>query len=217
MAGGLYFCNMRFPCLALCAGLWGAVMPMTALAQINISNGVPVTITVDAEMDNNFTVNVTDVDFGGIAATNASGETAEITIAPNGAIDETTGNTGTIARLVSDGAGSTQGILDIEGGLANQLVSIRYSNVQDLVCIAGCSGTPPDLIIARITDNATNQAGQWSVDDADPDGDSVPGQVMTNGSGEALVNIGVTLRTDNSGDPYQSGTYAGSVDVTLEY
>jgi hypothetical protein len=73
------------------------------------------------------------------------------------------------------------------------------------------------LIVSRITDNAADQTGVWSIDDADPDGDATPGQVTTDGSGAALVNIGVTLRTDGSGTPYPSGDYAGTFDVTLEY
>lgn len=185
-------------------------------AQVAINNGVPTTITVDAEMDNNFAVDVTDVDFGTIGVTNANGQIGELIMAPNGSLDETTGNTDPLARIVSSSGPGTAGILDIEGGLANQVLNIRYSNVQNLNCGA-CGGAPPVLIVSRITDNAADQTGVWSVDDADPDGDAIPGQVTTDGSGAALVNIGVTLRTDGSGNPYPSGNYAGTFDVTLEY
>lgn len=187
-----------------------------AMAQIAIDNGVPVTIPVEADMDNNFAVDVTDIDFGIIGATNAVGETGELIMAPNGNLDEASGNTDPVARIVSSSGPGTPGILDIEGALTNTLVYIRYSNVQNLTCSA-CGGSPPELIISQITDNAADQAGLWSVDDADPDGDAIPGQITTSGTGTALINIGATLRTDGSGTPYPSGTYAGSVDVTLEY
>lgn len=216
MAGGLYFYSMKQSHLILTfMGLLSLVSTQAA-AQTNISNGVPVTIPVDAEMDNNFAVDVTDIDFGTIGATNAVGEIGELIMAPDGSLDETSGNTDPVARIVSSGGPSTPGILDIEGALTDTLVYIRYSNVQNLTCGA-CGGTPPELIISRITDDAADQAGLWSVDDADPDGDAVAGQVTTSGTGTALVNIGATLRTDGSGTPYPSGTYAGSVDVTLEY
>lgn len=183
----------------------------------NIDNGVPTTIPVEARMDNNFAVDVTDVDIGTIAAINASGETATLTIAPNGTLDETTGNAGSRARLVSNGNDANPGTLDIAGGLTDQLVTIRYGNMQNLTCVSGCTGTPPALIIAAITDDSADQAASWSVDDATPDASATPGQFTTSGTGSATVNIGISIRTDGSGTPYPSGTYEGSFDVTLEY
>ncbi len=168
-------------------------------------------------MDNNFAVEITDVDFGTIGVSNASGQTGELIMAPNGSIDETSGNTAPVARIVSDGGSTTPGILDIEGALTDQLLTIRYSNVQNLTCTSGCGGAPPELIISEIVDDAANQAGHWSVDDGNPDGDAVPGQVQTSGTGTAIIQIGVSLRTDGSGTPYPSGQYEGSFDVTLEY
>lgn len=193
------------------------LIPCASMAQVAVSNGVPVMIAVDAEMDNDFAVNVTDVDFGTIAVTARSGQTGELIMSANGALDDVTGNSDPVARIISNGAGNTPGELEISGGLANQQVTIRYSNVVDMTCVSGCSGSPPDLIVSRIVDNAADQAALWSVDDADPDGDATPGLVTTNGAGEAIVNIGVSIRTENTDTPYQSGNYVGSFNVTLEY
>lgn len=188
----------------------------TPAGATSIDNGVPTTITVDASMDNNFSVDVTDVDFGTIGITNANGQTAELIMDANGTIDETTGNTGPQARIVSNG-GNAPGVLDIEGALSDQLLNIRYSNVQNLTCVSGCSGSPPALVISRIIDDATDQNGLWSVDDASPDASATSGQIMTSGTGTATVQIGVSIRTDGSGTPYPSGEYEGSFSVTLEY
>lgn len=216
MAGGLYFHSMKqIHLIVPVMGLLGLIATQVS-AQTNINNGVPVTIPVDAEMDNNFAVDVTDIDFGTIGATNAAGETGELIMAPDGSLDESSGNTDPVARIVSSSGPGTPGTLDIEGALANQVLTIRYSNVQNLTCGA-CGGAPPELVVSQITDDAADQAGLWSVDDADPDGDAIPGQVTTSGTGTALVNIGATLRTDSTNTPYPSGDYAGSFDVTLEY
>lgn len=189
--------------------------PFPLYAQVDIENGVPVTIPVDAEMDNNFSVDVTDIDFGVIAATNAIGETAELTITPGGSLDETTGNTGARARLVSNGGGRP-GTLDIESALADQTITIRYGNITNLTC-GTCAGTPPVLVVSRIADDAALQNGGWSADSGSSDGDAVPGRIQTGNDGAARINIGVTLRTDGSGTAYPSGTYVGSLEVTLEY
>lgn len=194
------------------------ILMLAGAAQaVDIENGVPTTIPVDASMDNNFAVIVTDIDVGTLAAMNAIGETAELTITPGGAIDDSNGSGGAKARLISSGSDSHPGTLDIEGALTSQQVTISYSNVRDLTCVSGCTGTPPKLIIAEITDDSGDQAALWSADDPSPDASATPGRFTTSGTGTATVNMGVTLRTDGSGIPYPSGNYEGSFDVILEY
>ncbi len=187
-----------------------------ALAQTAINNGVPVTIPVSAGMDNNFSVDVTDIDFGTIVLTSAAGETGELAMDTGGIFDES-GNTDPVARVLSRNPAGQPGILDIGGGLPDTTVYISYSNVQNLTCVSGCTGGNPDIIVARIGDNMPDQVGAWSVDDADPDGDAISGQGMTNGSGAITVNVGATLRTADTNAPYQPGDYEGSFDVILAY
>lgn len=187
-----------------------------AAAQTAISNGVPVTIPAAAVMDNNFAVNVTDIDFGTIVATSASGETGELAMDTAGVFDES-GNTDTVARVLSRNPAGQPGVLDIGGGLPDTMVFVSYGNVQNLTCVAGCAGANPDLIVARINDNMTTQAGSWDADDADPDGDAIAGQGMTDATGAITVNIGAALRTADTSDPYQPGDYEGSFDVILAY
>lgn len=191
-------------------------LPFVAWAQTAINNGVPTPVTVSAAMDNNFTVESTDVDFGTIMITSAAGETGELAMGTDGTLDDS-GNTDPIARLLSDAAAGQPGVLDITGGLPDTTVFIRYSNVVDLTCVSGCAGANPDIIVARIVDDMPSQSGAWSVDDADPDGDAIAGEGITDNTGAISLNIGVTLRTENTNDRYQSGDYEGSFDVTLEY
>ena len=209
--------NLSFARRAICTGLiliGFSVLPHAfAQAQVSIENGVPVTIPVDAEMDNNFSVLVTDIHFGTLGITNGNG-TATVTITTNGNIS--TQNNGDRARIVSKGDFSTHGILEISSALTNQAVHIRYSNIHDLTCDS-CTGTPPKLIITQITDNAAAQTGLWSSSNANPDASATNGIVTTNNNGEAVVNIGMTLKTDGGSQPYPSGTYVGTFDVTLEY
>lgn len=202
-------------CLCLAAAAFCAP-PYAARAQTAISNGVPTPVTVSAAMNNNFAVEATDVDFGTLMITSAAGETGELAMATDGTIDDS-GNTDPVARLLSDAAAGQPGILGLTGGLPDTTVFIRYSNVVDLTCVSGCVGVNPDIVVARIVDDMPGQPGAWSVDDADPDGDAVAGEGVTDGAGAITINIGVTLRTENTNDRYQSGDYEGTFDVTLEY
>lgn len=187
-----------------------------AVAQVAIDNGVPMPITVTAEMDNNFSVEQTDINFGVLALTTRAGQTGEITLDTDGSFDES-GNLDPVARIASRNPAGQQGILEIGGGLPDTVLTIRYENVQNLTCVAGCAGLNPDIVVARIFDDMPTQAGAWSVDDADPDGDATPGQGVTDGSGEITINIGAALRTADTSTPYQAGDYEGSFDVILEY
>ena len=187
-----------------------------AFAQTAINNGVPVQIPVTAAMDNNFAVDVTDIDFGDVALTSAAGETGELVMDTVGAFDES-GNIDPVARVSARAASGQPGVLDIAGGLPDTVLFVSYSNVQNLTCVAGCVGANPDIIISRIGDDMPDQAGAWSVDDADPDGDALPGRGVTSGTGTITVNIGASLRTADTSDPYQPGDYEGSFDVILAY
>lgn len=189
------------------------LMPTLAAAQTEIENGVPVTIAVDAEMDNNFSVLVTDINFGTLGATNGSG-TAKLTVTVDGDINTQT--SGPMARIVAKGNGVTPGILEISSALSHQALHIRYSNVQNLTCLS-CPGSPPPLEILEIFDNASAQAGRWSATDPAPDANATNGIVTTNNNGEASLRIGVTIGTNNAMQPYPTGVYSGTFDITLEY
>jgi hypothetical protein len=188
-----------------------------ARAQDAVDNGVPMPITVQTTMDNNFSVDVTDIDFGTIAVTSAPGEAGELIMDTDGTFDEATGNTDPVARIAARSGAGQPGILDISSSLPDTLLTVRYENVGNLVCVAGCLGANPEIVVSRIGDDMANQAGEWSIDDGNPDADATPGQAMTNGSGELTVNIGASLRTEDTNDRYQSGDYEGSFDVVLEY
>lgn len=187
-----------------------------AFAQVAISPGVPVQVPVAAVMNNSFAITVTDIDFGTVALSSRSSETGELVMDTDGTFD-TSGNTDPVARIAPRDAAGQQGIVAVGGGLPDTALFVRYSNVQNMVCVAGCVGANPEIVVARIGDDMPDQAGAWSVDDADPDGDAVPGQGMTDGGGAITFNIGATLRTADTNDPYQSGTYEGSFDIILEY
>lgn len=203
---------VRFTSFA--AALW--LVSGGALAQTAITNGVPVALPVVAGMDNNFAVDVTDIDFGTIVLTSASGETGELTMATDGSFDESA-NIDPVARVMAHNAAGQPGVLAIGGGLPDTVLFIRYGNVQNLTCSAGCTGSNPDIIVSRIEDNMPVQAGAWSADDADPDASAVAGQGFTDSSGALTVNIGASLRTEDTSDPYQPGDYDGSFDVILSY
>lgn len=187
-----------------------------AFAQVAIAPGVPTPVAVDAVMNNSFSITVTDLDFGAVALTSRTGETGELVMDTDGTFD-VSGNTDPIARIAPRDPAGQQGTVAVAAGLPDTLLSVRYVNVQNLVCVAGCAGANPEIVVARIGDDMPDQAGAWSVDDADPDGDAVPGQGMTDAGGAITFNIGATLRTADTNDPYQSGTYEGSFDVILEY
>ncbi len=167
-------------------------------------------------MDNNFAVDVTDIDFGSIVLTSATGETGELVMSTDGTFDES-GNTYPTARVLARNTTGQPGVLAIAGGLPDTMLFIKYSNVDDLTCVAGCMGANPEIVVSRIGDNMPDQAGAWSVDDADPDATAVSGQGMTDGAGALTVNIGASLRTEDTSDPYQPGDYEGSFDVLLSY
>jgi|GEM_PF-4223699 len=187
-----------------------------AAAQVPISNGVPTTVAASTTMDNNFSVDVTDIDFGTVVLTSAAGEAGELAMDTAGVFDES-GNTDPVARVLARLATGQQGILDVSGGLPDQALFISYSNVQNLTCVAGCVGANPDITVSAIGDDMATQAGSWSVDDADPDGDAVAGEGVTSATGTLTINVGASLRTANTNDPYQSGDYEGSFDIILAY
>ncbi len=58
----------------------------------------------------------------------------------------------------------------------------------------------PDL---TITDFVTNQP--------------TPAQFETNTAGELTILYGATLRTSGTSQPYQSGTYSGGFDITIDF
>lgn len=187
-----------------------------AAAQVGITNGVPTPVTAAATMDNNFAIDITDIDFGTIVITSAAGERGELAMDTAGSFDES-GNTDTVARVLARNAAGQQGVLDITGGLPDTVVYISYGNVENLTCVSGCAVANPDIIVSQIVDDMSAQAGSWSVDNADPDNDAITGQGLTDNTGALTVNIGATLRTDNTADRYQPGDYEGSFDVILAY
>lgn len=195
-----------------------------AVAQADVIDAqVAETLDICALIDNTFTSLVTDVDFETIGATSNTGEygCAIMAASAAGTIDE--GNaapcsaTDGIARIVSDDEEGTAGLIAIQaaGAFINQEVRLQFQVPTDTLT---CQGTSPPLYIGRlVTDQATTLA-VWDADDAAPNTDTIIGAADTDGTGALDIYIGAEIRTDDtSSAPYESGTCAGTFEVTLFY
>lgn len=196
-----------------------AIYSGTAHAQIDFEAGIPQTLDITAEVDNTITATITDPDMGtwGVIRSNAVGEQAILVLN----FDGTQGGTSSGAADAIEGGGGVAGVVDISGAFASTPVTVTLSNPVDLVCTL-CAGSSPTLDLYRIEANLTAPttgvagASNSVIDQVTPASNHV-GTATTTGAGALVFNIGARARTTVGSTPYESGAYAGTYDMILEY
>lgn len=227
-----------------------AVSSQEAQAQCAVTTAVtfdaevPETMNICATIDNTFTTQVTDIDFGVIGATNSDGSGGAtdtpgcLLMLPTaaGVIDESNASCGGVAvtdgrraRIVSSTGTGTLGLIDIlpNGAFVDQEVRLQFDVLNRTMTCAG-DGVAPDsahlLIHSLTSDQGTTAASWvWDTDLTTSNENAVIGADDTADStdpltaGSLAINIGAEIWTDGTGDVYESGTCQGSFNVTLFY
>lgn len=193
-----------------------------------INAEVPHTMQVCANIDNVFTADVTDLDFGTVGATHKTAEYGclVMTAGAAGTLDESNAcnvsAAGDRAQLVSDDQAGTAGFIDIAAGNAFNSQEVRM-----LIQVADeellCQGASPPLVIGELRSDQTTPA-VWEFDDGadvatrNTAADYGVGDTAVDGALE--IYIGGELRTDSTAADnlvYESGTCEGSFTVTMFY
>lgn len=152
------------------------------------------TFNATATVNNTITLTETQpLHFGTLYAKvgGGAGDVESLTMTPGGTI--TYGGTGTISKLISLG-GQTPGIIAISGMAATTTVNV-------------VSGTPVNL------SNGNPAVATFVLTVTD----DTAGTVTTDATGNATINVGGTITTQDTANTYQNGTYTGSYNVTVSY
>lgn len=184
-------------------------------AQFEMDGATPYTANVTAGVDNTADLVVTDVAFGVIGVTSDAVDTADLIMDPAGAITDDlgagVGGAGE-AHIVSETNTGTPGVATLSAGLANTQVFVYYRNLVDLTCGACLAPGNPDLVLEQIQDNLATP-GSYTKSTAT----SVTGIGTTDATGALSWNIGATIQTVATANPYETGTYSGKFDIMLTY
>lgn len=133
--------------------------------------------------------------FGTFAVLNDATDTSTIVIQPDGT--NTVNNPGA-SRIVALTPG-VQGIFDVTAAAPSTALTLTIPTGTIVLNCGACTGSNPDFDVATFT--------------------STPavGALTTDGSGNATINVGATLTTQNDPNPYENGTYQGAYSVTVSY
>ena len=152
---------------------------------------------VDVVVQNAFTFTEdTALNFGTMVAISDPTFTATVAIDPTTGIGAPASGGGS-AQIIPLG-GSAQGAFTVSGAAPNTQLTLTLPASVTLNC-AACSGSQPDFTVNAFLDNA------------------VGADVLTDGSGGATFNVGATLNTITSANPYEDGTYSGAYTVSVNY
>lgn len=195
--------------VGLCAGIVAFAFSATIG---NAANPQDTTVTI--VVDNSVTVTKTDdMNFGKVVAVSNATGTAAIVVDTAGAVTGFSATPGGARFISLDNTNWSE--MGYTVAAANDAVlSVTYGNtsgtaVVTLTCTVGCTGTPPTFTL----DTYTHAATVGSVGTVTAGASTV---TVTN-AGAATVAVGGTLHTTASASPYQSGTYTGTLRVTVSY
>ncbi len=182
----------------------------------------PENIQVCALIDNTFSTEVTDVDFGTIGATAFLGETGCLIMDPvvAGTINEDNlvpCGSPAVARIVSDDEAGTPGLIEILAGGAfnNQEMRMQFQVADpEMTCASGPSLFLSELLSDQTTPAEWENTGNVATDNTN----AVIGAGDTDGTGALEIYIGATIMTDiTNAARYESGACEGQFQVTLFY
>lgn len=216
--------NMNFKKFAM-VGASALVIAMysgTASAQTayTFDAGVAETLDIRAEVDNTINADITDPHMGtwGVIRSNAAGEQAVLVLNFDGT---QAGSSSGAADAIEGGGLNAAGLVEITGAFPTTPITVTLSAPVDLVCGA-CAGSSPFLDLYRIeadllnvvvgTDGTANSV----IDQVTPANNAVA-TATTDGTGALSFNIGARARTTVGSVPYETGSYAGTYDMILEY
>lgn len=208
-------------CSALALGLV-AYAGAARAAAYELDSGVPITITATANMLQSVTINQVVGHFGQIGVEQDPVEKATLTLNPNGTVVATSTDA-TKARIVT-GPGApvpAAGRIDVTGAFPNTSIFSTYAVPVNLSC-ALCAGGNPLFQLFSVSDDMgapipNNGAGPGTGVTNGNSQTLTEGQMNTNGAGSASFAIGAVIKTIPGATFYGSGTYNGSVNLTLSY
>lgn len=204
-----------------------------AKAQCNTTNAVdidaqvPYTMDICAAIDNVFTVDVTEPDFGTLGVTHETGEygCAELAAVAAGTVVEdgvcsSYGNLTGLARIVSDDQLGTAGLIQIDAGGAFNSQEIRLQ-FQVANADMDCGVGNPALIIGELTTDQATPATWANTGDIVADNAAATiGADVTSPTGALDIYIGAQVWTDEN-EPstavYDTGTCEGEFTITMFY
>lgn len=131
--------------------------------------------------------------FGTVAAWAESGNSATLTLAPNGALEASSAGD---ARLTPLG-GAQVGVIRLTGAAPSHSVTIT----PEAGSIFLTHEIPGDIARFIVRDFVTSPAGSG----------------FTDASGELEIRVGATLETEQVDKPYENGTYSGEYSLTVSY
>lgn len=155
------------------------------------------TIDLDTELSSTLTVTeVQQLNFGTLFARSSNTSQAVITLSPSGSytISEP-GNSRLVSLVKPD-----QGVLSVSGAAPNYILTITPQSTDVLLEHTEFPGSAPHFILSDLVTS--------------PDGLGI-----TDANGELLIQIGGTLKTEQTPSPvtYPSGQYRGTYQLTVSY
>ena len=197
---------------------------------------VPQDMAICATVANTFTTALTDINFGSIGVTNATGQFGCLKMAPaTGTLDESnllcTGRAAALpamARVVSRTGTGTSGLIAITGAFPSQEIRVLLNVANQELACAGIDGatTSAPLLFGRIhTDAGTGGTGagtpaNWAfnTDLAASNTAATMGSFVTAAAtGNVTIGVGAEIQNNGTNNRYVSGTCEGAFNVTLFY
>lgn len=185
-------------------------------AAYELDSGDPVNVLVTADVLQTVDVDVAqDIDFGNIGIKQDAADTATLVMAPDGSITEDLA--GPARAVIDDNDTPLPASIDLTGGFPDTDIHVLYTDAVDLNC-AGCLASE-DLLLTDVLDSmlpaAVLTAGtgvqQGSLLAA------TEGIGTTTNAGDLSWEVGATITTVASANPYETGAYAGSFNMYLSY
>lgn len=173
--------------------------------------GSPVTIPVNATVENTIDVAVTNpIDFGTVGAIRDTTDTATLSLLANGTSTEDPGNgwlgTDPAAIVFDPSDPPTTGDIDVTAAFENTTLYVTYQNCVD-VALAGES-----FVLDAIVDDLS-VPGSFDCAAA-----RVIGNEVTSGTGTLSFQVGASITTTTiSTAAYTDGAYVGSFEAVFSY
>ena len=183
-----------------------ALAAAAALAFTVSTANAQVVETVDATVDVMAPFTLTEIaslDFGEIVAARrggGGGAVSVLTLSPDAANSTSIANAGAATDdFIIENTVGDRAQIDIAGAINGSTLNIEFPVVATTLTCGACTGGNPTFTV----DNFTDDGGDL--------------QVVADGTGAATFYIGADLTTVAGTAVYETGTYAGTFDVTVTY
>lgn len=199
--------------VALCFGLSSGTA-WSAAYELDSGNAVNVTVTAEVLQTVDVTV-AANVNFGNIGIHQDAADTAQLVMDPLAAVTEDLAGP---ARMVTDDNSTpVAGDIDLTGGFPDTDIHVTYTHNADLACIDPSCALSNDLTLVDVQDSMVAAAALTNGTGVQQGDFATEGIGTTTAGGLLSWQIGATIETVAGAQPYETGTYVGSFDMTLSY